>query len=155
LADTPRSTELQNPSPFPITSRNWEWQRADCPRTGQDEANPFRRRSDRVTLGFLAGGLALGTAGCILGACMPYARPVAVALSVLWWGLYLGCFGASLGALLALFTERTPVRPSRDPDGTGEPPTEADFDFPGRKLLEPVPVRSNLLRKRTTADKLR
>jgi hypothetical protein len=85
---------------------------------------------------------------------MPYARPVAVALSVLWWGLYLGCFGASLGALLALLTERTAARPFRVPDGTGRPPTAAGFVFPARKLLEPIVVSLNLLRKRTTADEL-
>jgi hypothetical protein len=37
---------------------------------------------------------------------MPYQHPVAVAISVLWWGIYLGCFGASVGALIGLFTER-------------------------------------------------
>jgi hypothetical protein len=37
---------------------------------------------------------------------MPYHHPVAVAISVLWWGVYLGCFGASVGALIGLFTER-------------------------------------------------
>ena len=148
---TPRPTRLRNPSPFPITTSTWEWQRADYPRTGQGEANPFRRPFDRLTLGFRIGGLALGMAGCILGACMPYERPVAVAMSVLWWGLYLGCLGASLGALLALFTEWTRLRPSRGP---GEPPVGAESDAPARKLLEPVALPSNLLRKRTVADEL-
>jgi hypothetical protein len=59
-----------------------------------------------VSLGFWLGGISLGAAGCILGACMPYQRPVAVAMSVVWWGVYLGCFGASLGALLGLLTGR-------------------------------------------------
>jgi hypothetical protein len=30
---------------------------------------------------------------------MPYHHPVAVAISVVWWAVYLGCFGASVGAL--------------------------------------------------------
>jgi hypothetical protein len=155
VADTPRSTEVRKPPPFPIPPGTWEWQGAASPRTGPGDANPFRRPSDRVTLGFQLGGLALGAAGCLLGACLPDERPAAVALSVLWWGLYLGCLGAGLGALVALFTERAPVRPSRGPDGTGKLPTEADFDFPARTLLEPIAVPSNLLRKRTITDELR
>jgi hypothetical protein len=62
-----------------------------------------------VTIGFWLGGGLLGTAGCILGVCMPYHHPVAVAISVLWWGIYLGFLGASLGVLVAYFVERTPV----------------------------------------------
>jgi len=152
VVDRLRSTELRNPPPFPITPSNWEWQQADHPRTGTGDANPFRRRFDRVTFGFQVGGLALGTVGCLLGACMPYERPVAVALSVLWWGLYLGCLGASLVALLALFTERTPLRPFRGLDDAGAPPPGADLGAVARKLLEPIPVPSNRLRKRATAD---
>jgi hypothetical protein len=152
VADTPRATAFRTPAPFPIPPGPWEWQRADSPCTGPDAFNPFRRRFDRVSLGLRIGGLTAGAAGCLLGAGMPYAHPVAVAVSVLWWGLYLGCFGASLGALLALCTERTAGRPSRVPDGTGRPPTAAGFDFPARKLLEPIVVPSNLLRRRTTGD---
>src|SRR5262245_35931161 len=57
-------------------------------------------------------GAFLGVGGCILGSCMPYRHPVAVALSVLWWGIYLGCFGASVGALLGMWAEPTPAPPS-------------------------------------------
>jgi hypothetical protein len=39
---------------------------------------------------------------------MPYHQPVAMAISVIWWGMYLGSFGASLGALLGLLTCRAP-----------------------------------------------
>ena len=70
-------------------------------------------RFARSTIGFWLGGVLLGTGGCILGLCMPYHHPVAVVLSALWWGIYLGCFGASVGALIALFTERAPVREKR------------------------------------------
>jgi hypothetical protein len=152
VADTPRATEFRSPAPFPSSTGHWEWQRADSPRTGPDAFNPFRLRLDRVTLGLRIGGLTAGAAGCLLGACLPYERSVAVALSVFWWGLYLGCFGASLGALLALGTQRTAARPSRFSDGTGRPLTAADFAFPARQLLEPIAVSPKPLRKRTTAD---
>jgi hypothetical protein len=36
---------------------------------------------------------------------MPYRHPVAVAANVLWWGIFLGCLGASIGALLGLWKE--------------------------------------------------
>jgi hypothetical protein len=64
-----------------------------------------RVRLDR-TLGFWLGGAVLGTAGCFLGATMPYRHPVAVTANVLWWGLFLGCLGASVGALLGLGAEQ-------------------------------------------------
>jgi hypothetical protein len=56
------------------------------------------RGADRVAIGLFLGGVVLGTAGCILGACMPYRHPVGVTISILWWGIYLGCLGASIGA---------------------------------------------------------
>jgi hypothetical protein len=46
-----------------------------------------------LTIGFGLGGGLLGTGGGLLGVGMPYHYPVAVAISVLWWGIYLGCFG--------------------------------------------------------------
>ena len=64
-----------------------------------------------LTVGFWLGGAGMGTGGCLLGALMPYRHPVAVALSVLWWGLYFGCFGASVGALVGVFANRPPPRP--------------------------------------------
>jgi hypothetical protein len=62
------------------------------------------------TLGFWLGGAGMATGGCLLGALMPYRHPVAVAISVLWWGIYFGCFGASVGALVGVFTNRPPPR---------------------------------------------
>jgi hypothetical protein len=70
-----------------------------------------RRRFRPAVVGFWLGGLALTAGGCILGACMPYRHPVAVAISVLWWGIYLGFFGASVGALLGWWADRTPASP--------------------------------------------
>ena len=67
------------------------------------------RRLDRVSIGFWLGGATFGIGGCILGAHMPYHHPVAVASSMSWWGIYLGCFGATVGALFGLFTDRPPI----------------------------------------------
>jgi hypothetical protein len=63
------------------------------------------RRFNRTT-GFWLGGVIFGAGGCFWGASMPYEYPVGVALSVLWWGIYVGFLGASLGALLGLWAER-------------------------------------------------
>jgi hypothetical protein len=54
-------------------------------------------------MGFWLGGLCLGMGGGILGGFMPYRHPVAVAISMLWWGIYFGCFGASIGALWGMW----------------------------------------------------
>jgi hypothetical protein len=84
------------------------------------------RRFKSATIGFWLGGLALGTGGCILGACMPYSHPVAVTISVLFWGIYLGCFGASVGALLGWCADRTAAPPSQGLDGAGMRPRGTD-----------------------------
>jgi hypothetical protein len=73
------------------------------------------------TAGFWLGGVLLGLTGCIVGVCMPYRHPVAVAISALWWGIYLGCLGASLGALLGMWAERPPAASSPRPEGAGKP----------------------------------
>jgi hypothetical protein len=76
-------------------------------------ARDIRRRFDPVTIGLWLGGLALGLGGCILGVYMPYRHPVAVTISVIWWGTYLGCFGASvgtgIGGLFGRGRDRRPV----------------------------------------------
>jgi hypothetical protein len=84
-----------------------------------------RLRFDR-TRGFWLGGFVLGTAGCILGACLPYHHPVAVTISALWWGIFFGCFGASLGALVGLWAEQPSAPPPPGWDSAGRPPPEAD-----------------------------
>ena len=68
------------------------------------------RRFDRASIGFWLGGATFATVGCIVGYCMPYHRPVAIAISMIWWGIYIGCLGASLGALIGLFTRFAPAR---------------------------------------------
>jgi hypothetical protein len=120
MAHTRRPMDRRHLIPSSIPVGKGEWQRA-----------VRRLRFDR-TIGFWLGGVALGAAGCTLGACMPYRHPVAVAANVLWWGLFLGCLGGSLGALLGLGAERTPSPPPRGSDGAGEPPVGADIDRPAR-----------------------
>jgi hypothetical protein len=88
-----RSTDRRDPISAPLTARKGRWQS-----TGR------RFRFNR-TIGFWIGAAILGTAGCILGVCMPYSHPVGVTISVLWWGIYLGCFGASIGALMGMLIE--------------------------------------------------
>ena len=80
------------------------------------------RRFDRVSIGFWLGGATFATGGFILGGCMPYTHLVATAISMIWWGIYVGCFGASLGALLGLLTYRAPA--SRRTKAVGHPTTE-------------------------------
>jgi hypothetical protein len=78
------------------------------PEAAANRKRKSRARSPRLartTIGFWLGGVLMGTVGGILGVCMPYHRPVAVVMSALWWGIYLGCFGASVGALIALFID--------------------------------------------------
>jgi hypothetical protein len=80
------------------------------------------RRFDRVSIAFWLGGATFATADFILGGCMPYTHPVAIAISMFWWGIYIGCLGASLGALLWLLTYCAPL--SRRPEAVGHPTTD-------------------------------
>jgi hypothetical protein len=100
----------------------------------REAKSPTRKhRFARATIGFWFGGVLLWTGGCILGYCMPYHHPVAVVISTLWWGVYLGCLGGSVGALIAWLTERAPAAPSRGSDGAPAPPGGADSRaFPAR-----------------------
>ena len=83
------------------------------PQRGESSAarneTDFVRRSDRSALAFRIGAVVLGMAGCMLGAWMPYSHPVARTLSVLWWGVFLGCLGGSVGALACVLAERAPA----------------------------------------------
>jgi hypothetical protein len=86
---------------------------------------------------------------------MPYRQPVAVAISVLWWGVYLGSFGASIGALIALFTKSTPAPPSQRGNSFETPGTDINNPlFPvGNSDVMTVPsqVANGSLTLRTTA----
>jgi len=98
MASTLGLKDPRNTRRPPASMGSWALQEAVRRRVGQTAPNAFRRRFDRITIGMFLGGLALGTAGCILGASMPYCHPVGVTISILWWGIYLGCLGASIGA---------------------------------------------------------
>jgi hypothetical protein len=92
-------TKLANGPLSPITVERLNKQPSEGP-----TANASRRGFKR-TLGFWFGGLIWGAGGCLFGASMPYQHPVGVAISIIWWGIYFGCFGTSLGALLGLWAE--------------------------------------------------
>ena len=69
-------------------------------------------------MGFWLGGALLGVGGCILGSSLPYGNPVGRAVSGLWWGIYMGGFGASVGALLGLWVERISAPQSEQSEPT-------------------------------------
>jgi hypothetical protein len=104
------------PSFIPLGKR--EWQRA------------VRRRFDGVAVGCWLGGFVLGTVGCLLGASLSYHHPVARVIGVVWWGIYLGCLGACIGALGGLFARRVPAPPSQESAPAERPLSEKDIDWP-------------------------
>jgi len=81
---------------------------ANAPPSKDRRSAAARLRFDR-TVGFWLGGILLGAAGCVLGGCLPYQHPVGVTISALWWGVFFGCFGASLGGIFGLWAEGTPA----------------------------------------------
>jgi hypothetical protein len=102
-------TESREETPRPVLAEHKTRQKTACAVIEEVGASPSRRRRfDRASIGFWLGGISLGTVGCILGAYMPYHHPVALAISAIWWGIYAGCFGASLGALFGFLTTRDP-----------------------------------------------
>ena len=122
MVNTECFTASRKPALVPVIAENEAWTGTSRPGRRRAVANPSRRL-DRVSMGLWLGGVTLGTGGCIFGGCMPYHYPVAMAISVIWWGIYIGCLGASLGALFALFTHGAPS-PGRT-EAVGHPPTEA------------------------------
>jgi hypothetical protein len=117
--NAPLSTVRQSPTPSPLTARN-----RGC------KSASHRLRFNR-TIGFWLGGIVLGTVGCIIGASAPYHHPVAVTISALWWGIYFGAFGGSVGALIGLLTESAAAAPSRGSGDSAKSPSEWDvWAFP-------------------------
>jgi len=119
MTDRQRLTVLPAPPPSPRNPGRRDLPRATRPPAEHPATGRLRRRFDR-TIGLWLGGALLGVGGCILGACMPYRHPVAVTISALWWGIYVGCFGASIGALLGLWAEQVSAPPSPPSDGEGK-----------------------------------
>ena len=119
MASTPHMTDLRNLPPSLVAKGNGEWQGAVHPPARLPAARRFRLRFDRG-VGYCLGGVVLGAAGCLLGACMPYHHPVAVMISVVWWGLFWGGFGTWLGALLGMLAERAPASLCHGPDSNAD-----------------------------------
>jgi hypothetical protein len=95
----------------------------------REQQKTVRREFDLVTIGFWFGSVVFFTVGCILGASQPYQHPVARVVSVVWWGIYIGCLGAGIGALLGLFTKPVPAPPAQEPDSAGKPLSDMDIDW--------------------------
>ena len=95
-------------------------------------------RFSPVIIGFWLGGAGIGIGGGLLGAVMPYRHPVAVALSVLWWGLYFVCFGASVGALVGVLTDRAPPRPAVRRERAEEVTTKLGLDSRAAQARSPA-----------------
>jgi hypothetical protein len=76
-----------------------------------------RRKRDPITIGMLAGGLILGTVGVAVAVSYSYAHSAGLAISMIWWGVYFGALGASIGALPGLFTQldRARTRAKKNP----------------------------------------
>jgi len=98
MTSTTQPTDIRNPHAVPLTTGNWSRQRTVRPDRPRPSAKPTRRRFNWVAIGFWLGLFALGTGGCFLGAHMSSHHPVGRAVAMFWWGIYLGCLGASIGA---------------------------------------------------------
>jgi hypothetical protein len=108
------STDRQTPSPAPAIEQRAENESAVPTDRVQARADAVRRRRwDPITIGMLAGGLVLAAVGVAVAASHSYAHPAARAASLIWWGIYCGAFGASIGALPGLFTQRIRLAPGQ------------------------------------------
>jgi hypothetical protein len=113
--------DAESTNPPTVTTGSDDTRKIACPRQEWPDAKAARRSTNATNLGFWLGGAAVGTGGCFLGSWVPYTHPVAVASSAFWWGLYFGCFGASIGALLGDWIKRIlniPYKPSSGAVGT-------------------------------------
>jgi hypothetical protein len=112
---TPRSTDLRNSPPAPSPAGTDDWSKVV--RLYERQPATTRRGWFDRSVGFWLGGTLLGVGGGFFGGLMPYDHPVAVTCSLLWWGIYFGCFGAVIGALLGWWAERAPASsPSQGSD---------------------------------------
>jgi hypothetical protein len=121
MPTTTRLTDRRSSPLEAITPGKGSGQTAVRPHQRPRAANASRHQLDPVTIGFWLGGVVLGIGGCILGASMLCHHPVGVTIGVLWWGIYVGCFGASLGALAGKWTSWTRASRCLGPDGAGKP----------------------------------
>jgi hypothetical protein len=126
MTRTPCLTDLRKSSSSPTTAGNAGGQRSARLHQQPMTAISCRRRINRVTLGFWVGGAISAAGGCLFAASMPYQYAVGVTVSVLWWGIYCGCTGASLSALCCRLAERILASPPQKSDGAGKPTSGAD-----------------------------
>ena len=101
MAAAPRSRDLRNSLP-PAAAGNGDRDAAARRHRSEPAAKDFRVQFDQDR-GALLGGVVFGVGGCLLGASMPCQHSAGVAASTIWWGIYMGCFGLSIGALLGLW----------------------------------------------------
>ena len=120
---------------------------------GRTGASP-RLRFDR-TAGFWLGAAVLGTAGCCVGAAMPYRHPVAVTANVLWWGVFLGCLGGSLAVLACVLAERAPASGSPGPAVTAKPPTAATIAWSTRPAVQAADADATAVSERGDPGRIR
>ena len=113
MSHLPRRRKRRNPAPAPTAALAGPCLPDRLGRRGAAPP-PAPARGDRTAVGFWVGGFVLGVTGCVVGACMPYRHPVGVLCSVLWWGVYLGCAGASIAALGCWLTQRHPPAERRE-----------------------------------------
>ena len=105
------STDRRAPRTAPAIDRRDECECVVPAGMVQAGADVVRRRSwDPITIGMLAGGPVLAAVGVAVAASYSYTHPAGLAVSMIWWGIYCGAFGASIGALPGLFTQRHRAR---------------------------------------------
>jgi hypothetical protein len=105
LQSPAQSTTFATPSPA-TTGELRHGPQPHGPRSAVRSRRGFRGR----TIGFWAGAVVGAAAGCFFGASMKYEATLAVTFSVIWWGIYGGCLGCSVGALFGLGGERLALR---------------------------------------------
>jgi hypothetical protein len=140
MNNTTRPTDIGNPPPVRITTGNGKRPRTVRPQWLRPAAERTGRRFNPVTIGFWLGGFALGMGGCLLGACLPYRHPVGVTISILWWGIYLGCLGASIGGLLGLWWDQTPASPPRTGASGHSLPTQVTTGAAAAEMPRSLPA---------------
>jgi hypothetical protein len=155
MAAGPHSTDLCN-----SLASNADRDSAAVPYESESTAKVLRRRFDRDR-GALLGGVCFGVGGWFLGASMPCQHWDSVAISAIWWGIYMGCFGLSLGALLGLWAGSTLASRRGDAEETNSVGVATDIEsaapeYPQSLILArtkcpgnvPVPLQAHLIEKK-------
>jgi hypothetical protein len=130
MSSIPRSADRRKLAAYPITACKGASKRVS------------RRLRFAAAIRFWLCVITFGTAGCLFGVSMAGRHPVALTMSVLWWGIYFGFFGWSISAWIGFLTERTPVPPPQGADGP-VPPAGHSHDVNDMKLSprgNPIPA---------------